>query len=154
MKSVVAAFAALSMLILTLNSPASAQETPRAESSRVPTTFEYYYRIKWGSLKEFAALYDKNHKPLLEEMQKRGFIAEMKTEYPFTHLAGGQRWDMRVRITYQDAAMAVNDPVWEREWAAAKERLYKNLKKFEAEEAKRFSLLEEHWDVIVSDYPG
>jgi hypothetical protein len=154
MKRAVVALAALSLLILTQISRASAQAALVAETSRVPTTLEYYYRIKWGSQKEFAAPYDKNHKPLLDEMRKQGFITEMKTEYPFTHLAGGPRWDMRVRITYRDAAMAVNDPSWEREWAAAKARLYKDLKKFDVEEARRFSLLEEHWDVIVSDYPG
>ena len=119
-----------------------------------PATVEYYYRVKWGSLHEFAKLYDKNHKPLLEEMRKRGFILDMKTEFPFTHLAGGQRWDMRVRITFRDAAAAINDPRWDAEWKSAKERMYKNLEKFEVEEGRRFSLLEEHWDVVVSDYPG
>lgn len=159
MRIVVAAIAALGLLSMAPISRVSAQDAAvtleaAADSSRVPTTFEYYYRIKWGSLKEFASLYEKNHKPLLDEMQKHGFILEMKTEYPFTHLAGGPRWDMRVRITYRDAGMAVNDPLWETEWVAAKKRIYKDLKKFDAEEARRFSLLEEHWDVIVSEYPG
>ena len=132
----------------------AAQAEEAAAIAAVPTTVEYYYRVKWGSLKEFAALYQKNHKPLLDVMQKEGFITEMKTEFPFTHLAGGQRWDMRVRITFRDAAAAINDPRWEVAWAAAKERLYKDGKKFDAEEARRFSLLDEHWDIVVSDFPG
>ena len=134
--------------------PEAAAQAASADASAVPTTFEYYYRIKWGSLKEFAALYEKNHKPLLDEMARLGFILEMKTEYPFTHLAGDVRWDMRVKIVYRDAAAAINDPAWESAWVAAKARLYKDIKKFDAEEARRFSLLEEHWDVLVSDYPG
>jgi hypothetical protein len=85
-------------------------------------------------------------------MQKQGFITGMKTEYPFTHLAGGQRFDLRVWITFGDAAMAVNDPASEREWTAAKARLYKDLKKFDAAEVRRFPLLEEHSDVIVANY--
>jgi hypothetical protein len=153
-KHIIASLAVLIVLVAAPISGAAAQGDPVAESSHVPTTVEYYYRIRWGALKEFSALYEKNHKPLLEEMQKQGFITGMKTEYPFTHLAGGQRWDMRVRITFRDAAMAVNDPAWEREWAAAKARLYKDLKKFDAAEVRRFSLLEEHWDVIVADFPG
>lgn len=28
------------------------------------------------------------------------------------------------------------------------------LMKFDAEEARRFELLEDHWDVLIADYPG
>jgi hypothetical protein len=125
-----------------------------SSAAAVPTTVEYYYRVKWGSLKEFVELYDRNHKPLLDAMQKSGFVTSMKTEFPFTHLAGGQRWDVRVRITFRDAAAAINDPRWEAAWNSARKSMFKDLKKFEAEESRRFSLVEEHWDVIVSDYPG
>lgn len=134
--------------------PATAQIDKEAGAKDVPTKVEYYYRVKWGSLKKFIAFYEKNHAPLLEAVKEQGFILETKTEYPFTHLAGGPRWDMRVTIVYRDAAAAINDPSWETHWAAAKARLYKDLKKFEAEEAERFSLLEDHWDVVIADYPG
>ncbi len=146
----IAVFGALSLLA----APAVAQDEPAERAKDVPTKVEYYYRVKWGSLKKFAALYEKNHQPLLEEVKKDGFILDIKTEYPFTHLAGGPRWDMRVTIVYRDAAAAINDPAWETRWLDAKTRLYKDLKKFEAEEAERFSLLEDHWDVFISDYPG
>lgn len=141
--------------VLPSSSPTRA-ETPVAAAVRakdVPTKVEYYYRIKWGSLKDFVSLYERNHKPLLEEMRKDGFILNMKSEFPFTHLAGGPRWDMRVTITYRDAAAALNDPAWEDRWAGAKARLYKDLAKLGAEEALRFSLLEDHWDVVVTDFP-
>lgn len=120
----------------------------------VPTKVEYYYRVKWGSLPDFIKLYEKNHAPLLSAMKAAGFVIDTKTEYPFTHLAGGPRWDMRVTITYRDAAAAINDPAWEAAWVEAKARLYKDQKKFAAEEAARFALLEDHWDVVISDYPG
>lgn len=134
--------------------PAAAQTQIEARAKDAPTKVEYYYRVKWGSLKRFIALYEKNHAPLLAEARKDGFILDIKTEYPFTHLAGGPRWDMRVTIVYRDAAAAINDPAWEVRWAEARDRLYKNMKKFEAEEVERFSLLEDHWDVVISDYPG
>lgn len=120
----------------------------------VPTIVENYYRVRWGSLNEFIALYEKNHRPLLEEMRKEGFVKEIKVEYPFLHMADGPRWDMRVRITFRDATAAIDDPRWDAAWSAARARLYKDLKKLDAEEARRFSLLEEHWDVIVKDFPG
>lgn len=122
-------------------------------SKDVPTKVEYYYRVKWGSLKHFISLYEKNHHPLLEEMRKAGFILHMKTEFPYTHLAGGPRWDMRVTITYRDAAAAINDPAWEKAWADSKARLYKDGDALNAEETMRFSLLDEHWDIVVSDFP-
>lgn len=140
--------------ILLTNAPARAEMPGAAARAKdVPTKVEYYYRIKWGSLKDFVSLYERNHKPLLEEMRKAGFILEMKSEFPFTHLAGGPRWDMRVTITYRDAAAAVNDPAWVERWADAQKRLYGDLAKLGTEEAQRFSLLEDHWDVLVSDYP-
>jgi hypothetical protein len=134
--------------------PAVAQAPAETRAKDAPAKVEYYYRVKWGSLKRFIALYEKNHAPLLGEVRNDGFILDIKTEYPFTHLAGGPRWDMRVTIVYRDAAAAINDPAWETRWAEAKNRLYKDLKKFEAEEAERFSLLEDHWDVVISDFPG
>jgi hypothetical protein len=143
------------VLLALVASPVVA-ETPPAEMARpkdVQTKVEYYYRIRWGHLKEFISLYEKNHKPLLDEMRKDGFVVSMKTEFPFTHLAGGPRWDMRVTITYRDAAAAVNDPAWEKSWEGAKRRLYKDANALNAEEANRFSLLEDHWDVVVSDFP-
>jgi hypothetical protein len=154
MKAVTLAATLAGVAVILTQAQAQDAQSPAARAKDVPLTVEYYYRVKWGSLKEFAALYEKNHAPLLEEAKKAGFVTEMKTQYPFTHLAGGPRWDMRVTITYRDAAAAINDPAWEEVWVTAKKRLYKDLKKFDAEEAHRFSLLEDHWDVIVADYPG
>jgi hypothetical protein len=115
-----------------------------------PVTFEYYYRIKWGASEEFKRLYRKNHEPLLLEMQKLGFITAMRTDEPFTHMAGGERWDLRVTIAYRDGAAAVElGGAWDTAWGAAKARLFPDKAAYDAEETHRFSLLEEHWDVIV-----
>lgn len=143
------------MLMASAALPLAAKSTPveTARTKDVPTKVESYYRVKWGSLKNFVALYDKNHKRLLEELRKAGFILDMKTEFPFTHLAAGPRWDMRVTITYRDAAAALNDPAWDKIWDEAKRRLFQDLQKLEEEEAARFALLEDHWDVVISDVP-
>lgn len=136
----------LPALLLGLAAPASAQVPTSAE----PVTVEHYYRIKWGSAGEFKRLYKLNHQPLLDEMKRQGFITRMESEEPFTHMAGGQRWDLRVTITYRDAPSAVVvGGAWDKAFDAAKARLYPDARKLEAEEARRFALLEEHWDVIV-----
>ncbi len=131
--------------------PAIAQPSPSSVAviaQRV--TIESYYRIKWGSADEFERLYERNHAPLLREMQKAGLIVSMKVDRPFTHMAGGARWDLRVTITYRDSAAAMDmDPVGNALWKVTKARLYPDATKLDAEEARRFSLLEEHWDVII-----
>ena len=137
---------ALAAATATLSTGAAAQPVGAGE----PITTEHYYRIKWGSAGEFKRLYGLNHAPILAELQKQGFITAIRTEEPFTHMAGDQRWDLRVTITFRDASAAVvvgGD--FDRASKAVTQRLYPDKQKFEAEEAKRFSLLEEHWDVIV-----
>jgi hypothetical protein len=149
MKAILRA-SSLALALLTPAVPASAQSAA-ASAALVPVTVEYYYRIKWGQVVEFKRLYEKNHAPLLREMQKAGFVRSMRTDEPFTHLAGGPRWDLRVTIVFRDATAAISDPEWERLWEAARARLYRDKVAFEAEEDRRFTLLEEHWDVIVNE---
>ena len=116
-----------------------------------PITVEHYYRIKWGSAEEFKRLYNLNHAPILKEMQRQGFITSVRTDEPFTHMAGAQRWDLRVTIVYRDASSAVVvGGAFDKASEAAAARLYPDKAKLEREEARRFSLLEEHWDVIVT----
>lgn len=137
--------------VATLPSAVSAQapQAPIAAAGQV--TAEYYYRIRWGSADEFKRLYERNHAPILRELQRQGFITAMRVEEPFTHLSGGARWDLRVTLTFRDAesAIGVGGPL-DQAFEAATARLYPNREAFEAEEARRFSLLEEHWDVIVT----
>jgi hypothetical protein len=133
------------------STPASAQKAPPTPAAApAPVTIEYYYRIKWGSGPEFIRLYNKNHAPLLAEMQKAGFIKSIVVEEPYTHMAGGVRWDLRVTIVFRDAAAAISDPEWDHQWAEATKRLFPDEKAFYAEEDRRFTMLEDHWDVIVT----
>ena len=138
---------AIPLALAMLPGVAAAQQVKAGE----PITTEHYYRIKWGSAEEFKRLYKRNHEPILMELKKQGFITEIRTEEPFTHMAGGQRWDLRVTITFRDpAAAVVVGGDFDKASDAVKAKLYTDIKTFEAEEAKRFSLLEEHWDVIVT----
>lgn len=136
------AFAALAAA-----APAVAQRTQPAE----PVTIESYYRIKWGSAGEFKELYKRNHAPILKELQRQGFILAIRQDEPFTHMAGDQRWDMRVAITFRDPPSAVVvGGAFDKASQAITARLYPDKAKLDAEEARRFSLLEEHWDVVLT----
>ena len=137
--------AAVAFAALTLGPAAIAQTASK------PITVEHYYRIKWGSAEEFKDLYKRNHQPILLELQKQGFITAMRAETPFTHMAGGPRWDLRVTITYRDAPSAVEvGGAFDKASEAVTARLYPDKQKLEKEESRRFSLLEDHWDVIVT----
>lgn len=121
-----------------------------AQQSAKPITVEHYYKIRWGSAEEFKALYKRNHEPILKELQKQGFITAMRMESPFTHMAGAPRWDLRVTITYRDAPSAVEvGGAFDEASDKVTARLYPHKAKLDLEEQRRFSLLEEHWDVIV-----
>lgn len=140
-------------LLLALAAASPSHAAPAATAAAAvsePVTMEYYYRVKWGSQLEFKRLYERNHAPLLAEMQKAGFITSMKVEEPFTHMAGGPRWDLRVTIVFRDAAAAISDPEWDRLWAVQQKRLFPDKAAFDAEEDRRFALLEDHWDIVVN----
>jgi hypothetical protein len=138
---------AICLALATFTSEATAQPVNAGE----PITTEHYYRIKWGSAGEFKRLCKLNHEPILAELQMQGFITAIRTEEPFTHMVGNQRWDLRVTITFRDpSAAVVVGGAFDKASDAVKARLYPDKKKLEAEETKRFSLLEEHWDVIVT----
>lgn len=136
------------LALATISVPAAGQSSSSAPSA-APVTAEYYYRIKWGSHTEFKQLYERNHAPIMREMQKQGFVTRIEVEEPYTHLAGGPRWDFRVTVTYRDAASAMFMGGLEKAFAETAARLYPDKARFDAEEARRFSLLEDHWDMVV-----
>ena len=125
--------------------------SPPAPATTTPVVIEYYYRVRWGGMDEFRKLYAKNHQPVLDEMKRLGFITRIETAVPYNHMVGEARWDLRVTITYRSAEDAVGDGTGYGA-AAGKimDRLYPDRAKFDAEEARRFALLDEHWDVIVN----
>ncbi|MEO6198773.1 MAG: hypothetical protein ABIO68_02390 [Sphingomicrobium sp.] len=134
------------LLLACLAGAAAAPAAPPLKSVVV----ESYYRVKWGNGDEFKRLYDRNERPLLKEMKRLGFVTDVSFEQPFTHMAGGPRWDYRARITYRDGIAAVESGgSYDQAFEAARARLIPDKSAFDSEQAKRMSLLEDHWDVIV-----
>lgn len=130
----------------------AAESAPAVRATKdTPTRVEYYYRVRWGAMDEYKALYAKNHQPVLEEMKRLGFITHVETVTPVLHMVGPARWDLRVDIDYPSLEDAAGEATgYETKQAEVIKRLYPDQAKYWAEEAKRFSLLDEHWDVIVS----
>ncbi|HSO30178.1 MAG TPA: hypothetical protein VLS28_09750 [Candidatus Sulfomarinibacteraceae bacterium] len=112
-----------------------------------PVTIAYFYRTRWGAHDEFAALFDRNHWPILREQLAGGRFVDVRAATPRFHGDGRADWDFMVTITYRDwAAVEAHSE------AKIARRRYPDQATFKAEEQRRFSLLEGHWDVVLEPH--
>ncbi len=111
-----------------------------------PITAAYFYRVTWGHHEEWLDLFRRNHWPVLREQLREGRFTDVRLYEPRYHGDGRADWDVMVTITYRDwAALEAHSE------ADIKLRLYPDQELFRAEEARRFELLEAHWDVPLAD---
>ena len=108
----------------------------------------YFYRVRWGALDEFIELFERNHWPILREQLAEGRYTAVELSTPRFHGDGRADWDLMVSITYRDWAA-----IQEHSDAAISRRLYPDQETFKAEEARRFGLLDAHWDVVLERRP-
>ena len=121
--------------------PATAQTAAPADG---PLKVENCYRVKWGGMGQFLTTYHKQHEALLREMMRQGF----------THMGGSTRWDVRTTIVYKHGADGVGaGEAYKAAMAAAKARMFPDKAAFDAEEAKRMAVTEDHWDVVLEPAP-
>lgn len=110
-----------------------------------PFAIEFYYKVKWGTLDEFLALYKKNHLPILRRQQQDGRIIAMHAAFPVNHAGEANRWDFRFTIVYRDV-IAAHEETSE----ALIRDLYPDQASFTKEEQRRFELLVEHMDIPIT----
>jgi hypothetical protein len=113
-----------------------------------PIEILYFYRTKWGAHDEFMRLFRKNHWPILRDQLGDGRFTDVHLATPRFHGDGRADWDIVVSITYRDWA-AIED---HSESDIAK-RLFPDQETYQAEERRRFALLEAHWDVVLEPRP-
>jgi hypothetical protein len=113
-----------------------------------PVEILYFYRTRWGAHDEFVDLFRRNHWPILREQLASGRFLDVRAATPRFHGDRRADWNFRVTIVYRDWA-AVEDHS-EREIAA---RLFPDRELFEADERRRFELLEAHCDMPLEDHP-
>ncbi|MEI7742382.1 MAG: hypothetical protein WCK58_01390 [Chloroflexota bacterium] len=113
-----------------------------------PIEIQYFYRTRWGAHDEFLQLFRRNHWPILRAQMAEGRYTAVELFTPRFHGEGEAGWDVMVSITYRDwAAIAEHsDP-------SIVTRLYPDQETFKAEERHRFSLLQNHWDVVLEQQP-
>ena len=113
-----------------------------------PIEILYFYRTKWGAHDEFMRLFRKNHWPILRDQLADGRFIDVHLATPRFHGDGRADWDIVVSITYRDWA-AIED----HSEADIARRLFPEQETYQAEERRRFALLEAHWDVVLEPRP-
>src|SRR5689334_10613656 len=106
-----------------------------------PVTVAYFYKVRWGFHDEWLELFKRNHWPLLREGLRAGRYEEVRLSQPRFHGDGRADWDVMVTITYSDwAAIEAHTE------ADIARRLFPDQGLYEAEEQRRFEMLDAHWD--------
>ena len=121
----------------------SAQAPPQ-QAAAEPKTVWFFYTVKWGFQDEFLDLFQRNHYPILKEMEKAGVYLSVKTFVPENHGDGRADWTFAVELV--EAAKRPAAPT-EDEIVA---KLYPDRAKLHKEEQRRFELLVAHWDVPLN----
>ncbi len=126
--------------------PASKASTKEKHSEQ-PFVVEYYYTAKWGHADEFIRLFKKNHLPVLKKQVDSGRMLRVSAVKPRYHATEDGRWDYRVTIVFKNVEAAFAPSSEE----AIKKELFPDQETFKREEARRFEILQAHWDVPIDD---
>jgi hypothetical protein len=118
-------------------------QAPRTSAER---TVWYFYRVKWGYQDEFLDLFQKNHYPVLKA-QLGGRLTAIRAVVPTYHGDGRADWTFATALTFRDTA-AMTGPSGEAEIVR---KLFPDQATFRREEARRFEILDAHWDVPLND---
>ena len=122
-----------------------AQAPSTAGSER---TVWYFYRVTWGHQDEFVELFKKNHYPVLKE-QMGDRLVRFKAYVPQFHGDGRADWTFATEIVFKNDAIFMGPSP---EQAIVK-RLFPDAAKFRGEEARRFEIVDAHWDIPLREVP-
>jgi hypothetical protein len=111
-------------------------------------TVWYFYRVTWGHQDEFVELFKKNHYPVLKE-QMGDRLAGFKAYVPMYHGDGRADWTFATEIVFKNDAEFVGPSP---EQAIVK-RLFPDGAAFRREEARRFEIVDAHWDIPLREVP-
>lgn len=133
---------AIAAAVVAAPAPASGPQTaaPAAEETRT----WYFYKVKWGFQDEFLDLFQRNHYPVLKALKDAGQFSAIRTYTPRYHGDGRADWTFAVELVRREGVTGA--PTEEE----VVRKLYPDQQKFRREEARRFEILEAHWDVPLN----
>jgi hypothetical protein len=111
-------------------------------------TVWYFYRVTWGHQDEFLELFKKNHYPVLKE-QMGDRLVRFKAYVPQFHGDGRADWTFATEIVFKNDAIFMGPSP---EQAIVK-RLFPDAARFRTEEARRFEIVDAHWDIPLREVP-
>lgn len=127
---------------------AQSQSQAQSQSASAERTVWYFYTVKWGHQDEFLELFKKNHYPVLKQ-QLGDRLVRVKAYAPKFHGDGRADWTFATELVFKNDA-AFMGPSGE---AEISRRLYPDYATFTREEARRFEILDGHWDVPLEEVP-
>jgi hypothetical protein len=135
---------AMGIVLVTVFGLGARAQAPPKQAAGEPKTTWYFYTVKWGFQDEFLDLFQRNHYPILKEMEKNGLYLSVKTFVPENHGDGRADWTFAVELV--SPATRPASPT-EADIVA---KLYPDRAKLHKEEQRRFELLVAHWDVPLN----
>lgn len=120
----------------------------RAQSAQRERTVWYFYRVQWGHQDEFVELFKKNHFPVLKA-QLGDRLVRVKAYAPQFHGDGRADWTFATELVFRDDETFMGPSGEE----AIARRLYPDFATFQQEEARRFEILDAHWDIPLREVP-
>lgn len=125
-----------------------ARARAQASASEGTRTAWYFYRVQWGHQDEFLELFKKNHYPVLKE-QMGDRLVGFRAYVPQFHGDGRADWTFATELVFKNDE-AFMGPSGEE---AIARRLHSDFAKFREEEARRFAILDAHWDIPLREVP-
>ena len=134
----------VAVMIVMLFGVGGRAQAPAQQAAGEAKTVWFFYTVKWGFQDEFLDLFQRNHYPILKEMEKQGLYLSVRTFVPENHGDGRADWTFAVELV--EPAKQPAGPT-EAEIVA---KLYPDRAKLQKEEQRRFELLVAHWDVPLN----
>jgi hypothetical protein len=120
----------------------------RAQSQSGERTVWYFYRVKWGHQDEFLDLFRKNHYPVLKA-QLGDRLVRVKAYVPQFHGDGRADWTFATELVFKNDEKFMGPSGEE----AITRKLYPDYATFAREEARRFEIVDAHWDIPLREVP-
>ncbi len=121
----------------------------RAQSSATvtqdkPYVVEWVYKVKWGHADEFFDIFKKYQIPILDRLQKLGYVTRYTVYRPGLHTGEDERWDYTVLIVYRNQLASTHE-------ADIEAQLFRDRATLKREENHRWELVESHWDLPIQE---
>jgi hypothetical protein len=140
-RAMLIAYALAIATIASAQTPAPQGTAPKASEE---TTTWYFYKVRWGHQDEFLDLFQRNHYPVLKALKDAGQFSAIRTYTPQYHGDGRADWTFAVELVRREGVTGLPSE------EEVIRKLYPDQQKFRQEEARRFEILDAHWDVPLN----